>query len=125
MTSAAGILDWLRGQELEMTALLVAVKDDHLVGGEVEFGGGFVPVVGDVDSHPLVAEAFRDRVRECWHVLNDQNSHPVPPTGGTCVAQGRVIWTRSPPSGRAWRSSVAPWAAATAATIESPKMGRA
>ena len=42
----------------------VAVQDDDVVGVEVELRGGVEAVVGDVDGHALVAQAFGDRVGE-------------------------------------------------------------
>ena len=78
----------------------VAVEEDHVVGVEIDLRNGLVAVVGDVDGHPLVAQAFGDPVGMAGHVLDHEDPHPLAPVlWGT--AAGRTIWTRSPPSARA------------------------
>ena len=84
----------------------VAVEDDDVVGVDVELRDGFVAVVGDVDGDPLVAQSFRDPVGVARHVLDDEDSHVVVSASCGMVVAGSVIWTRRPPSARAWRSSV-------------------
>jgi len=48
----------------------VAVKDDDVVGVEVEFAGGVEAVVGDVDGDALVAQPFGDVVGQRADVLD-------------------------------------------------------
>ena len=99
----------------------VAVEQHDVIGGQVDLCDRLVAVVGDVDGHALVAQALGDPVGVAGNVLDDQDPHLVAPASCWIAAPGSVIWTRSPPSGRACSSRLPSCAAATAATIERPR----
>ena len=95
----------------------VTVQDHDVVGVDVELGRRLKTVVRGVHRHALVAQALDQDVGERSRVFDDEHPH-----AGTAVrASGRPMLTRSPPSGRADRSRVPPWASAIAATIDSPR----
>src|ERR1700727_1687259 len=98
----------------------VAVEDDDLVGVKVDLRHRLGPVVCDVDGDSLVAHSFCDPVGVARHVLDDEHPHVAATASRWMVAAGRVIWTRRPPSARAWSSRLPACAVATAATIDSP-----
>ncbi len=78
----------------------VAVEDDDLVWVDVELRRGFVAVVGDIRGDPLVAEPFGNPVCVAGHVLDDQDPHLTAVASCAIDADGSVICTRRPPSGR-------------------------
>ena len=99
----------------------VAIEDDHVVAVHVLLGDGVQAVIRDVDGHAFVAKPLGDVVRKAHHVFDDEHSHTEPPISIGCPARGSANVTRRPPSARARRSSVPPWAFAIAATIERPR----
>jgi hypothetical protein len=84
-------------QRVTVQAGEVAVEHDDVVGVEAEAGGAGEPVVGDVDGHALIAQAFGDQIRELRLVLDDQDPHARTAITGAGVVDGRVISTRRPP----------------------------
>src|SRR5712691_9418845 len=57
----------------------VAVQDEHVVGVQVQLGGGVGAVVGDVGGDALVTQALGDVVGQPPDILGDQDPHRAPP----------------------------------------------
>ncbi len=66
----------------------IAIEYDHVVGVQVELGGGFVAVVGDIDRDALVTEPLGDAVGKARHVLDHEHLHAGGPDSGRLLRLG-------------------------------------
>jgi hypothetical protein len=57
----------------------VTVEHQHVVVVQVELEGGVHAVIGDVDGHALIAQAFGDIVGQPLDILGDQDPHRPDP----------------------------------------------